>query len=133
MKKWLYTFYEPQLFETLSILVTSLSVGIGLIMLVSCEKELNANVNYKYTFSALVVKDQWGVETWGSHHFIVDEKIQDVESFKKCYVAYLKRSGKDIDGLYNKIYYQDSKKVKIVFDNETYLNWTYKDMDNCNE
>jgi hypothetical protein len=102
-------------------------------MLVSCEKELNANVNYKYTFSALVVKDQWGVETWGSHHFIVDEKIQDVESFKKCYVAYLKRSGKDIDGQYNKIYYQDSKKVKIVFDNETYLNWTYKDMDNCNE
>jgi hypothetical protein len=119
--------------EQFTVLATGLLVGIGIVLLVSCEKELNANVNYKYTFSALVNKDQWGVETWGSHHIILDEKIKDPEVFKKCYVAYLKRTGKDIDGLYNRVYYQDSKKVTIVFDNETFMNCTYKDMDNCNE
>lgn len=103
------------------------------LLFVSCEKEWNVNTNYKYTLSVLVVKDEYGIETWGSHHFIVDEMITDTESFKKCYVAYLKRSGKDIDGLYNKIYYQDSKRVKISYDGETFMNWTVKDMDNCNE
>jgi hypothetical protein len=119
--------------EQFTVLVTGLLLGIGIVLLVSCEKELNANVNYKYTFSAMVSEDQYGIKTWGSHHFIVDEKIQDIESFKKCYVAYLKWSGKDIDGMYNTIYYEDNKNVKIVFKNETFMGCTYKSMNNCNE
>ena len=76
-----------------------------------CERDFNPNTNYKYTFSAKVVKDEWGIETWGSHHFILDEKIKDMNSFKECYVNYLKWSGLDVDGMYNKIYYPDGLPV----------------------
>ena len=100
-------------------------------LLCACERELSANQNYVYTFSALVHKDEWGIETWGAHQFIVDDKIEDVESFKECYVNYLKWSGLDIDGMYNKIYYQDPKHVKIEFLHNTYMNWTVKSQNNC--
>lgn len=104
-----------------------------LFLFTSCEKEFNPNVNYVYTFSVMIQKDEWGIETWGAHQIVLDEKIEDPESFKRCYVAYLKRTGKDIDGLYNKIYYQDSKRVNVKYERETRMNCTYKDMNNCNE
>jgi len=106
---------------------------VAIIFLSSCEKELTPKPNYRYTFSARVVKDQWGVETWGSHHFITDEKIVNEESFKKCYVTYLKRTGLDVDGLYNKIYYTDNKLVKIQYDGTTYNNITVKNINDCVE
>ena len=98
-----------------------------------CEKDFNPNTNYKYTFSAKVVKDEWGIETWGSHHFILDEKIKDMNSFKECYVNYLKWSGLDVDGLYNRIYYKDPKDVKIEFDGEVFTMWTVSNQDACQE
>ena len=118
---------------TFTSVITGLLIGMGLIMLVGCEKEYTSKPNHAYTFSARVVKDEWGVETWGSHHFITDEKIQNEESFKKCYVAYLKWSGLDVDGLYNKIYYTDPKLVKIQYIGTTYKNFTVKNINNCVE
>jgi hypothetical protein len=97
----------------------------------SCEKEYSSGKNYTYTFSALVVKDQWGIETWGSHHFVTDEKIENEDSFKECYVNYLKRSGLDKDGMYNKIYYADRKNVKIQFIGETYQRFTVPAVNGC--
>ena len=104
---------------------------VAIILLVSCEKEWSTKPNYRYTFSARVVKDQWGVETWGSHHFITDEKITNTEKFKECYVAYLKRTGLDVDGLYNRIYWTDKKLVKVEYDGTTYNNITVKTINNC--
>ena len=97
----------------------------------SCEKEYSSGKNYTYTFSALVVKDQWVIETWGSHHFVTDEKIENEDSFKECYVNYLKRSGLDKDGMYNKIYYADRKNVKIQFIGETYQRFTVPAVNGC--
>ena len=102
-----------------------------MMMFFSCEKEYTSKPNYVYTFSARVVKDEWGVETWGSHQFITDNKIQNEESFKKCYVAYLKWSGNDVDGLYNSIYYTDPKLVKVQYIGTTYKNFMVKNINNC--
>jgi len=100
-------------------------------LFIGCEREFKAQENYVYTFSALTNKDEWGIETWGAHQFIVNEEITDVEHFKECYVNYLKWSGLDIDGMYNRIYYNDPKNVKIKFNNKTYLRWTVKSQNNC--
>lgn len=96
-----------------------------------CEKEYSQGKNYAYTFSGLVVKDEWGVETWGAHHFVTDEPIDNVESFKECYVNYLKWSGLDIDGMYNRIYYSDPKNIKIKYIGTTYQRYTVKAVNDC--
>jgi hypothetical protein len=129
---------EPKMVKDGWGLVSSAVIGLVLligtiIFLSSCEKEWSSKPNYRYTFSARVVKDQWGVETWGSHHFITDEPITNKELFKKCYVAYLKRTGKDVDGLYNRIYWTDNKLVKIQYDGTTYNNITVKNINDCVE
>jgi len=56
-----------------------------------------------------------------------------MNSFKECYVNYLKWSGLDVDGLYNRIYYQDPKDVKIEFDGEVFTMWTVSNQDACQE
>lgn len=101
------------------------------LVLISCEKDYAPGPNYMYDFSALVVKDQWGVETWGGHQFILDEKIEDVEAFKECYVNYLKWSGLDHDGMYKKIYYADRKNVKIKYVGKSFIKFTVKAQDAC--
>ena len=102
-----------------------------LFLFTSCDKEYSNGKNYVYTFSALVYKDEWGIETWGAHQFIIDEKIENVESFKECYVNYLKWSGLDFDGMYNRIYYTDHKNVKIRFERETFQKLTVPEINNC--
>jgi len=99
--------------------------------LVSCEREFDAYPNYAYTFSALVEKDQWGIETWGAHHFVTSEKIQDVEAFKECYVKYLCWSGLDKDCNYKKIFYADRKHVKIEYIGKSPAVRTVIDINNC--
>ena len=99
--------------------------------LFSCEKDFHPDVNYVYTFSALVHKDEWGLETWGAHQFIVDNKIENLTKFKECYVNYLKWSGLDEDGMYKKIYYADPKHVKVEFLKESRLMWTVSAHDGC--
>jgi len=106
---------------------------LSLFMLIGCEKNFSPDKNYVYTFSALVHKDEWGIETWGAHQFVTDNEITNIEKFKECYVNYLKWSGKDKDGLYNQIFYSDHKKVKITYLRETYNLWTVKSNDNCVE
>jgi hypothetical protein len=127
---------EPKMVKEGWGLVSSAVIGLvfligTIIFLSSCEKEWTPKPNYQYTFSARVVKDEWGVETWGSHHFITDEKITNEDEFKKCYVAYLKRTGNDVDGLYNRIYWTDNKLVKIEYEGTTYNNITVKIINNC--
>lgn len=118
---------SPTLFQ----IIIGVIFGIILFITVGCEKEYSTGKNYAYTFSALVVKDQWGIETWGAHHFVTDEKIGNEESFKECYVNYLKWSGLDHDGMYKKIYYTDSKNVKIKFIGETYQRFTVPAVNGC--
>jgi len=102
-----------------------------LLILISCEKDYAPGQNYMYDFSALVVKDQWGVETWGGHQFVLDEKIENPEAFKECYVNYLKWSGLDHDGMYKKIYYADKKNVKIKYVGKSFAKFTVKAQDAC--
>jgi len=116
---------------TFSQVVVGLLLGILLIVLVGCEKEYSQGKNHEYIFSALVVKDQWGVETWGSHHFITDEPIENIDKFKECYVNYLKWSGLDKDGLYNEIFYTNSNHVRIRYRGTTYQRFTIKPINNC--
>jgi len=127
MKNFKYNDFLP----TLTQILIGLGLGIVLMVLVGCEKEYSKGNNYVYTFSGLVVKDQWGIETWGAHQFVTDELIEDVESFKECYVNYLYWSGLDEDGMYKKIYYQDSKKIKIQYVGKTYARYTNKNVNNC--
>jgi len=127
MKKFEYGDFLPNFTQV----VVGLLLGIGLMMLIGCDKEYSKGPNYVYDFSALVYKDQWGIETWGGHQFVIDEQIDDVESFKKCYVAYLKWSGLDFDGMYSKIYYTDNKNVKIKYIGKSYTKFTIKAVDAC--
>ena len=117
--------------QTFTQVVVGLLLGVLLIVLVGCEKEYSQGKNYAYTFSALVVKDQWGVETWGSHHFVTDEPIENTDEFKECYENYLNWSGLDKDGLYKKIYYSKPKNVKIDYIGTTYQRITVKSINNC--
>ena len=105
--------------------------GIVLLLLMGCEKEYNAYPNHTYTFSYLANKDQWGVETWGSHHFVTNEKIQDIEAFKECYVKYLCWNGLDKDCIVKKVYYSDRKKVKIQYLGKSPAVRTVIDINNC--
>ena len=41
--------------------------------LTSCDKEYSKSQGHLYTFSCLVEKDQWGIETWGAHQFVVKD------------------------------------------------------------
>lgn len=111
--------------------VVAILIAMFLMANTGCEKEYSSGKNYVYTFSALVVKDQWGIETWGAHQFVTDEKIENEESFKECYVNYLKWSGLDHDGMYKKIYYTDHKNVKIKFIGETYQRFTVPAINGC--
>lgn len=119
-------------------LVSSAFLGLilligAIVFLTSCEKEYSGGTNYRYMFQAKIKTDEWGIPTWGGHQFTTDEKIKDIESFKQCYVAYLKRSGKDVDGLYNKLYWQDSKNIEITYDGTTYARWTNITINGCGE
>jgi len=105
---------------------------LSLILLSSCENSYKPNKNYKYTFSGSVHKDNIGRKIFGSHHFILDEQIKDMASFKECYVNYLEWSGLDKDGLYKKAYYQDNKNIVIYLFDETWGNVTLQDADLCN-
>jgi hypothetical protein len=102
------------------------------ILLSSCENSYKPNKNYKYTFSGAAHKDNLGRKVYGSHHFILDEPIQDMASFKECYVKYLEWSGLDKDGLYKKAYYQDDKNIIIKLFDETWGNVTIQNADLCN-
>ena len=101
------------------------------LLLLGCEEEYSSTPNYAYTFSYLANKDEWGVETWGAHHFVTNEKIQDIESFKECYVKYLCWNGLDQDCIIKKIYYSDSKKVKIEYLGKSPAIRTVIDINNC--
>ena len=103
-----------------------------ILWLTSCENTYKANKNYKYTFSGATHKDNIGRKVYGSHHFILDEPIQNMASFKECYVNYLEWSGLDKDGLYKKAYYQDNKNIVIELFDETWGNVTTEDTDLCN-
>ena len=99
--------------------------------LVSCERQYDAYPNYVYTFSCLIDKDEWGIESWGAHHFVVSEKIDDIEAFKECYVNYLCWSGLDVDCHYKQIYYSDTKKVQIKYVGKSPQARTLDKIDNC--
>ena len=101
------------------------------LLFLGCEKSYSPSPNYVYDFSALVIKDQWGIETWGGHQFVLDEKIENVENFKECYVKYLEWSGLDIDGMYKKVYYTDRKNVQIKYVGRSYSKFTVKSQDAC--
>jgi hypothetical protein len=103
-----------------------------LLLLWGCEGEYS-RTNYKYSFQAKIQTDEWGIQTWGGHLFTTNEKIEDIQSFKKCYVGYLKWSGKDVDGLYNRLYWEDTKNIKIVYDGTTSIPFTNVDINNCND
>jgi len=107
-------------------------IVIGAMMLLSsCEKDYGSGQNHIYMFSAKTHVDQWGIETWGGHNFIMDDKVQNMETFKECYVNYLNWSGLDIDGHYKKIYYTDHKNVNIKYMGTTPHRFTVKAIDNC--
>ena len=104
---------------------------LTILFVTSCENTYKPNKNYRYTFSGLSHKDNIGRKVYGSHYFILDERIKDVESFKECYVNYLKWSGLDVDGLYNTLYYQDTKNISIKYDGTTYVRFTPKQNNIC--
>lgn len=98
--------------------------------LFGCERELSTNTNYQYMFQALYDTDDWGIENWGGHLFILDDPIQDMDAFKECYVNYLDwAKGNDVP---KKAFYNDRKDVKVTFVRETTFNYTSKDINNCN-
>lgn len=101
-------------------------------LVTACENTYKANKNYVYTFSCVTHKDDYGRKIYGAHHFVLDEQIKDMESFKECYVNYLQWSGLDEFGMYKKAYYQDRKNVEITLKDETWGNITVTDADLCN-
>lgn len=103
-----------------------------LLTLNSCENERHLDKNYVYTFSGVIDKDDYGRNIWGAHHFILDEKIKNMASFKECYVIYLEWSGLDKDGMYKKSYYLDDKNIKIELQDEVWGTTTVKNADLCN-
>jgi hypothetical protein len=88
---------------------------LPLLLLFSCEKEISPSPNHAYTLSYLNTRDEWGIETWGSHHFVTDKPIQDFEAFKECYVNYLCWKGLDEGCSIKVIYYTDRKHVQIRY------------------
>lgn len=100
--------------------------------MISCENTYKANKNFKYTFSGLVRKDAYNRKIYGSHHFILDEQIKDMTSFKECYVNYLEWSGLDPSGMYKKAYYADRKDIQIKLIDEVWGNVTIESADLCN-
>ena len=127
---------EPKMVKDGWGLVSSAVIGLVLligtiIFLSSCEKEYSSGTNYVYMFQAKISTDEWGIENWGGHQFTTDEKIKDIEAFKECYVNYLKWSGLDVDGLYNRLYYQDTKNISIKYDGTTYVRFTPKQNNIC--
>lgn len=132
MKKLFNHFFDNDFIKAFLELTIGIIGGTLLILtLTGCEKEYSQGKNHAYTFSGLVVKDQWGVETWGSHHFVTDVEIENTESFKECYVNYLKWSGLDKDGMYNQAYYANPKNIKITYIGTTYQRYTVKAVNNC--
>jgi hypothetical protein len=103
-----------------------------ILWLTSCENTYKPNKNYRYTFSGMSHKDNIGRKIYGSHHFILDEKIKDMESFKECYVNYLQWSGLDKDGNYKKNFYDDRKNVYFTLEDEVWGRVTVSDADLCN-
>ena len=103
-----------------------------ILWLTSCENTYKPNKNYRYTFSGMYHKDNIGRKIYGSHHFILDEKIKDMESFKECYVNYLQWSGLDKDGNYKKNFYDDRKNVYFTLEDEVWGRVTVSDADLCN-
>jgi len=103
-----------------------------ILWLTSCENTYKPNKNYRYTFSGMSHKDNIGRKIYGSHHFILDEKIKDMESFKECYVNYLQWSGLDKDGNYKKNFYDDRKNVYFTLEDEVWGRVTVTDADLCN-
>jgi len=103
-----------------------------ILWLTSCENTYKPNKNYRYTFSGMSHKDNIGRKIYGSHHFILDEKIKDMESFKECYVNYLQWSGLDKDGNYKKNFYEDRKNVYFTLEDEVWGRVTVSDADLCN-
>ena len=100
-----------------------------ILWLTSCENTYKANKNYIYTFQGTTHKDNLGRKVYGGHHFITDEKIQDMESFKECYVNFLDwYMG---DNVPKKVYYQDHKNVTITFDGTTPARFTLPEINNC--
>ena len=100
-----------------------------MVVLMGCDREYSQGDNYQYTFMALYDVDQWGIKSYGGHQFITDEPIQDMESFKECYVNFLDwYMGNDIP---KKVYYQDHKNVTITFDGTTPIRFTLPEVNNC--
>jgi len=94
-----------------------------------CERDYNPDTNYQYMFQAMYEKDQWGMEHWGGHLFIMDKPIANVDSFKLCYVKYLDWGRGN--SAPKKIYYEDDKHIKIEFVRETKYNWTVPEVNDC--
>lgn len=105
---------------------------LGILHLTACERTYKPNKNYVYTFSGMIHVNDYGMKEWGAHHFVLDEPIKDMESFKECYVNYLNWSGLDKDGLYKKVYYQDNKNIEIKLFDERWGGTTLTDADLCN-
>lgn len=103
-----------------------------ILWLTSCDNTYKANKNYIYTFQGSTHKDNLGRKVYGGHHFILDEPIQDMASFKECYVKYLEWSGLDKDGEYKKAYYRDDKNIYIYLFDETWGSITVESVDLCN-
>ena len=121
--QWVGTIWEGMRF-TLFILFV--------LWLVSCENTYKANKNYKYTFSCVIEKDDYGRKIYGAHHFILDNQIKDMSSFKECYVNYLEWSGLDRAAMYKKAYYEDRKNVDIYLVDDVWGGVTVNDADLCN-
>jgi len=102
------------------------------LLLTACENTYKPNKNYKYTFSCVTNKDDYGRKEYGAHHFILDEQIKDMSSFEECYVNYLQWSGLDKDGMYKKSYYADRKNVDIYLVDEVWGSVTVESADLCN-
>jgi len=94
-----------------------------------CERDYNPDTNYQYMFQAMYEKDQWGIEHWGGHLFIMDEPIKDITTFKECYVKYLDWGMNN--PIPKKIYYEDDKHIKIEFIKTTQYNWTVPEVNDC--
>lgn len=103
-----------------------------LLLLTSCENTYKPNKNYRYTFSGMSHRDNLGRKIYGSHYFILDEKIKDMDAFKECYVNYLQWSGLDEKGVYKMNFYADRKNVYFTLQEEVWGNVTVTDSDLCN-
>lgn len=100
--------------------------------LTSCENKYQPNNNYVYTFSAMTHKDDYGRKQWSAHHFVIDEQIKNLGSFKECYVNYLEWSGLDPSGTYKKVYYADPKNINIYLFDKRWGGTTIDKADLCN-